>query len=122
LNFSKRSDTLYIDTEALSSLAIVQEGLLHPVTKLMGEEEAKKVDREKKYKGVPLPFSFILSPQGKKNAQNIQTFKKGDKVTLISDNKEVGYIIVDEVFKIDINERREAYKYLRHCRFISTRN
>ena len=105
MSFSKRSDTLYIDTEALSTLAIVQEGLLKPVTKLMGQEEAQEVDRTKKYKGVPLPFSFILSPQGKKNAQNIQTFKKGDKVTLISENKEVGYLIVDEVFKIDINQR-----------------
>ena len=105
MSFSKRSDTLYIDTEALSTLAIVQEGLLYPVTKLMGQAEAKDVDTTKKYKGVPLPFSFILSPQGKKNIQNIQTFKKGDKVTLINSNKEVGYIIVDEVFKIDINER-----------------
>ena len=105
MNFSKRSDTLYIDTEALSTLAIVQEGLLFPVTKLMNEQEANEVDKTKKYKGVPLPFSFILSPQGKKNIQNIQKFKKGDRVTLISDNKEVGYIIVDDIFKIDIKER-----------------
>jgi len=105
LSFSKRNDTLYIDTEALSTLAIVQEGLLYPVTKLMGQNEAKEVDTTKKYRGVPMPFSFILSPQGKKNKQNIQTFNKGDRVTLVSGENEVGYIIVDEIFKIDVKER-----------------
>jgi len=105
LSFSKRNDTLYIDTEALSTLALVQEGLLHPVTKLMGEEEAKEVDRTKRYKGIPLPFSFIFSPKGKRNQENIQNFKKGDRVTLINNSKEVGYLIVDEVFKIDKEER-----------------
>ena len=105
MNYSKRSDTLQIDTEALSSLALVQEGLLTPVTGLMNKQEADEVDRTKRYKDLPMPFSFILCPKGKKNEQNIQNFKKGDRVTLINDNKEVGYLIVDETFKIDPNER-----------------
>ena len=105
MSYSKRNDTLQIDTEALSSLAIVQEGLLAPVTGLMNQKEAKEVDTTKRYKGIPMPFSFILSPKGKRNEQNIKNFKKGDRVTLINNNKEVGYLIVEETFKIDPNER-----------------
>ncbi len=103
--FSKRNDTLYIDTEALSTLALIQEGLLYPVTGLMSQKEAKEVDKTKRFKGLPFPFSFILSPKGKRNEENIKQFKKGQKVTLINNNKEVGFIIVDEVFPIDPKER-----------------
>ncbi len=102
---SKRSKALFIDTEALSTLALVQEGLLYPVTKLMGEAEAKEVDKTKTYKGVPFPFAFILAPYGKKNKETLKTIKNGEKVALICENKEVGWIEVDEVFKIDKQKR-----------------
>ncbi len=105
MSYSRRNDTLFIDKEALSSLALVQEGLLKPVTKLMDEATAKEVDRTKKYKNMPMPYSFILTPKGKLNEKNIQNFKKGDKVLLICDNKKVGELIVNETFKIDVNER-----------------
>ena len=105
MDYSKRNNTLFIDEEALSSLALVQEGLLSPVTGLMGKEEAELVDKTKTYKNFPMPYSFILAPKGKKNELNIKNFKKGDKVYLICNNKEVGYVIVDEVFKIDPKER-----------------
>ena len=102
---SKRSKALFIDTEALSTLALVQEGLLYPVTKLMGEAEAKEVDKTKTYKGVPFPFAFILAPYGKKNKETLKSLKKGEKVALICENREVGWIEVDEVFKIDKQKR-----------------
>jgi sulfate adenylyltransferase len=105
LSFSKRNDTLFIDKEALSSLAIVQEGLLTPVNGLMGEDEAKEVDTTGYYKGLPMPFSFILAPKGKINEKNIQQFKKNQKVTLICDEIKVGELVVDEIFKIDPNKR-----------------
>jgi sulfate adenylyltransferase len=105
LSFSKRSDTLFIDKEALSSLAIVQEGLLAPVTGLMGSKEAQEVDTTKQYKGLPMPFSFILAPKGKVNEQHIQQFKKNQKITLICDEIKVGELIVDEIFKIDPKQR-----------------
>jgi len=105
LSFSKRNDTLFIDKEALSSLAIVQEGLLTPVNGLMGEDEAKEVDTTGYYKGLPMPFSFILAPKGKINEKNIQQFKKNQKVTLICDEIKVGELVVDEIFKIDPKER-----------------
>jgi len=105
LNYSKRNDTLFIDEEALSSLALVQEGLLTPVTGLMNEAEAKEVDKTHKYKDLPMPYSFILTPKGKQNEKNIQNFKEGQLVHLICNNKKVGELIVKEVFKIDPKER-----------------
>ena len=105
MNYSKRNDTLFIDEEALSSLALVQEGLLTPVTGLMHEAEAKEVDRTHKYKDLPMPYSFILTPKGKQNEKNIQNFKKGQLVHLICNNKKVGELTVEETFKIDPKER-----------------
>ncbi len=99
--------SLYIDTEALSTLALVQEGLIAPVTKLMNEEEAKKVDTDKLYKGVPFPFAFILAPRGKKNLLVLKKLQKGDVVDLISEGKKVGELTVDETFSIDVNKRLE---------------
>ena len=105
MNYSKRNDTLFIDEEALSSLALVQEGLLSPVKGLMNEAEAKEVDKTHKYKNLPMPYSFILTPKGKQNEKNIKNFKKGQKVYLICNNKKVGELIVEETFKIDPRER-----------------
>ncbi len=101
MSFSKRNNTLFIDKEALSTLAIVQEGLLYPVTSLMGEAEAKEVDTTKTYKGMPMPFSLILAPKGKVNEKKIAEFKKGDIVSLICEGELVGELTVDETFKID---------------------
>ena len=97
--------SLYIDTEALSTLALVKAGLISPVEGLMGEQEAREVDSTKMYKGVPFPFSFILAPTGEKNRQTLQTLTKGEKVDLINEGKKVGELIVDETFKIDPKQR-----------------
>ncbi len=105
MTFSKGNRELHIDTEALSTLALVQEGLLKPATHLMGSKEAKEVDTTHQYKGVPLPFSFILAPTGKKNKEALKSFKSGDRVDLISQEQKVGELIVDEVFPIDPKER-----------------
>ena len=102
---SKRNKSLYIDTEALSTLALVKAGLISPVEKLMNKEEAQQVDKTKMYKGVPFPFSFILAPEGKKNHQTLLTLEEGDKVTLINEGKEVGELIVDETFEVDPAQR-----------------
>jgi sulfate adenylyltransferase len=101
----KVQKSLYIDTEALSTLALVKAGLISPVEGLMGEKEAKEVDRTKMYKGVPFPFSFILAPTGEKNRQTLLEVKKGEKVDLINDRKKVGELIVDETFPIDPKQR-----------------
>ncbi len=84
---------------------IVQEGLLYPVTALMGEKEAQEVDKSKTYKGIPMPFSLILAPKGKVNEKKIRKFNKGDIVSLICEGEVVGELTVEEKFKINPEER-----------------
>ncbi len=100
-----QAKTLYIDTEALSTLALVQAGLISPVDKLMNQAEAKEVDKTKMYKGVPFPFAFVLAPIGQKNHKILQNLNKGDKVDLINEGNKVGELTVDETFPIDANQR-----------------
>ncbi len=57
---------LHIDLEAVATLAMAKEGLLYPVTKLMGQKEALEVDRTQMYRYKSFPFSFVLAPSGKK--------------------------------------------------------
>jgi len=97
--------TLYIDTEALSTLALVQAGLIAPVTGLMNEAEAKEVDRTQNYKGVPFPFAFVLAPKGQKNRKVLETLQKGETVDLVSEGKKVGELTVEETFPIDPKQR-----------------
>ena len=102
---SRKNKQLYIDGEALSTLALVQEGLIAPVTKLMNQNEATELAKTKMYKGVSYPFPFLFAPKGKRNEANLKVLKKGDTVELIHQEKSVGSLVVDETFKIDINER-----------------
>ncbi|SHO80921.1 Sulfate adenylyltransferase, dissimilatory-type [hydrothermal vent metagenome] len=105
MEFSRKNKTIYIDTEALSTLALVQEGLLSPVKGLMNEEIANRVNEDKNFQGVPFPFSFILAPIGEKNQNIIKSLKPKEVVTLISNNKEVGEIEVEDIFEINPQER-----------------
>jgi len=102
---SKRNNQLHIDAEALSTMALVQEGLIAPVTKLMTEAEAIEVRKTKMYKNVPFPFPFLLAPNGKQNETTLKRLKKGDLVELIHEKKVVGELTVEETFHIDPNER-----------------
>ena len=102
---SRKNRALHLDAEALSTLALVQEGLIDPVTKLMNQAEVLEVSRTKMYKGVPYPFPFILAPNGKRNKASLESAKKGDILELIHQEKVVGTLIVEEIFKIDIDER-----------------
>lgn len=99
------NDALYIDTEILSTLALVQAGLLSPVTALMNESEALEVDSTHTYKGVPFPFSFILAPKGKRNYQTLNKAKKDDVITLFCAGKKVGDIKVKSTFNINPKKR-----------------
>ena len=106
-SLKRNSKSLYIDTEALSTLALVQAGLISPVGKLMNKEEAAKVDEEKLYKGVPFPFAFILAPKGKQNFQILKSLQKDETVDLVCEGKKVGELIVEETFPIDAKQRLE---------------
>lgn len=97
--------SLYIDTEALSSLALVQAGLISPVDRLMNAKEATEVDETQEYKGIPFPFSFVLAPKGRKNDIVLKDTQKGEVLDLINEGKKVGELTVDETFPIDPKQR-----------------
>ena len=91
---------LYIDKEAVATLAMARDGLLEPVNALMNEEEAKEVNKNAKIKNCIFPFAFILAPSGKRNNEILKNAKKGEKLVFICDNEICGHIIVDEVFRL----------------------
>lgn len=97
--------SLYIDKEAVATLAMARDGLLKPVTTLMNQEETNEVNKTGMYKGEVFPFPFLLAPSGKRNKEVLETSKKGDVLKLVCNKKEVGQIIVDEIFPIDKDER-----------------
>ncbi len=105
---SSRKSKLYIDQEALATLALVQEGLLAPVDKLMNKEEAEYVDTHKEYKGKSFPFSFILAPNGRRNEEVLKSLQKGENVDLVVDGKKVGEVECEEVFTINPIERLKS--------------
>jgi sulfate adenylyltransferase len=102
---SRKNKQLYIDGEALSTLALVQEGLIAPVTGLMNEAEAIEVRETKMYKGVPFPFPFLLTPKGKRNEACLKSLEKGEIVDLMHEDRYVGELIVDETFIVEPDER-----------------
>ncbi|MRJ02449.1 MAG: sulfate adenylyltransferase [Epsilonproteobacteria bacterium] len=105
---SSKRDSLFIDREALATLALLQEGLLYPVTKLMGSKEAQEVDETKEYHGRSFPFPFIFAPAGKRNEEVLRRAQRGDQLDLIEGGKKVGEIVVDEVFPIDPIQRLKS--------------
>jgi sulfate adenylyltransferase len=102
---SRKNKQLYIDGEALSTLALVQEGLISPVTGLMNEAEAIEVRETKLYKGVPFPFPFLLTPKGKRNEACLKSLEKDEIVDLMHEDRCVGELKVDETFVVEPNER-----------------
>lgn len=101
----RKNRELYIDKEALATLAMAQEGILYPVTKLMDEKEAIEVDEKKIYKNKTFPFSFILAPSGRRNEEVLKSAKKGEVLDLVVDGEKAGEIVTDSVFKIDPKQR-----------------
>lgn len=102
---SRKNKTLFIDKEAASALELVKDGLLFPVTGLMGEAKSKKVYRTGRIGDKSFPFPFILAPSGTRNEQVISSLKKGEEVTILCNDEEFATLIVDETFQIDPTER-----------------
>jgi len=102
---SSKNKSIYIDGEALSTLALIQSGMLAPVTGLMSQDEAEEVDRTHTYQGSPFPFSLVFAPNGKRNLATIQTLEIGETVDLVSQEGKVGEMVIKEVFPIDRKER-----------------
>ena len=107
---SKRNRALFIDQEALSALALVEAGLLYPVTSLMNKAQSDEVIATGKHKGEIFPFPFILAPSGQKNREVLSTIEPNEELELICNGENVGSLIANEVFAIDTKERlRQIY-------------
>jgi len=102
---SRKNRALYIDEEALSTLALVRAGLISPVKKLMDEKTAREVDRTKFFEGFPYPFAFILAPKGKTNREVLLSASRGEVLDLVNNKEKVGEITVDETFAINPKDR-----------------
>ncbi len=96
---------IHIDKEAVTTLAMVKEGLLSPVNGLMDQNQAKEVDETGTFNGEKFPFSFLLSPSGEQNEQVIKNAKDGDIFDLVCDKQIVGSITTKQSFKIDKQAR-----------------
>lgn len=96
---------LYIDKEAIATLAMLKEGLFAPVVALMDEKTSREVDQTKVYQGKSFPFSFVLAPSGKRNEEILKSAKKGETIKFVCDGGVVGEIVVDEIFKICKDQR-----------------
>lgn len=107
---SRKNRALYIDQEAVSALALLKLGMLNPVTELMNEAQSKEVLRSGMFGGKTFPFPLILSPSGKINETILTSAKKGEMLDLVCENAIIGELCVDEVYKIDPQERlRQIY-------------
>jgi len=100
-----KPSSLYIDKEAVATLAMARDGLFKPATKLMNQKQSDEVNNTGVFNGSIFPFSFILSPSGKTNNQILKNSQKGDKLNFVCDGKVCGHIIVDEIFPIDKDKR-----------------
>ena len=96
---------LFIDNEAFTTLSMMKEGLLKPVTKLMNKKEAEEVNKNGIYNNQTFPFAFILAPSGKRNEEVLKNSSKNEILELICNHKKIGEIKVDEIFPINPLER-----------------
>jgi len=101
----RKNKTLYIDKEAASALTLVKDGLLLPVTKLMGEQKSKKVLATGLVGDKSFPFPFILAPSGVRNEEVISSLEKDEEITIVCDGEDFATLVVDETFRINPNER-----------------
>ena len=102
---SRKNKTILIDREAASALELLKDGLLNPVTHLMGEEESQEVLRTGLINGKTFPFPFILAPSGAKNEEVIKSLEKDEEVILLCEGEEFAVLKVSETFRIDPSER-----------------
>lgn len=107
----RKNKTILIDSEAISALELLENGLLAPVTHLMNSKESKEVVESGLINGQTFPFPFILAPSGKMNAEVLSNLQNGEELTILNDKEEIyATLIVEEVFEIDPQERiRQIY-------------
>lgn len=77
-------------------LSLIENGILGKFTKLMDEQEAQ-IAVSGKFKDEPCPFTYVFAPI--ENEHIIKHLKSGDILDLILNDKKVGYIEVESIYK-----------------------
>ncbi len=101
----RKNKTLLIDREAASALELVKDGLLYPVSKLMGKDKSQLVLDSSLIEGQTFPFPFILAPAGNRNEKVLSSLSKDEEITILCEGKEFATLVVDEIFKINPTDR-----------------
>ncbi len=102
---SRKNKTLFIDSEAVSALAMLKEGLLVPAIKLANKKSYYEILENGMINNKTFPFPLILAPSGKQNEAVLSSAKNGETLDLICDGVKVGDIIAEEVYEISKEER-----------------
>ncbi len=102
---SRKNNTILINHEAYGALELIRNQIFSKFNRLMNEKEANEVYETGFLNNEPMPYSFIFAPFGKRNQECLRGANSGDKIELIKDNKIVGHIIVDTIFKFDQKNR-----------------
>lgn len=97
----RKNKQLYIDKEALATLALAKEGILGAVDKLMNKKEATQTNETGYYKGSPMPHSFIMAPNGRRNQEVISSCESGEILDIVVGNEKYGEITVEDTYEID---------------------
>lgn len=102
----RKNKSILIDSEAISALELLDNGLLKPATKLMNSAESAQVIESGLINGQSFPFPFILAPSGKMNNEVLKSIETGEELIILNDKEELfATLIVEEVFEINPLER-----------------
>lgn len=102
---SRKNNTILINEEAYGALELIHNQIFSKFNRLMNEKEAQEVYETGFLNGEPMPYSFILAPFGKRNQECLKNAKSGDKIELLKDDKIVGHIVVDSIFKFNQSKK-----------------
>lgn len=91
-----KNKSININKTEYGILSLIENGILGKFTKLMNEDEAK-IAISGKFKDEPSPFTYVFAPSGCED--ELQNLKSKDTLELILNDKKVGYIKVESVYK-----------------------
>lgn len=91
-----KNKSININKTEYGILSLIENGILGKFTKLMNESEAK-IAISGKFKDEPSPFTYVFAPSGCED--ELQNLKSKDTLELVLNDKKVGYIKVESVYK-----------------------
>ncbi|ASM35130.1 ATP-sulfurylase family protein [Campylobacter sputorum subsp. bubulus] len=91
-----KNKSININKTEYGILSLIENGILGKFTKLMNEDEAK-IAISGKFKDEPSPFTYVFAPSGCED--ELQNLKSKDTLELVLNDKKVGYIKVESVYK-----------------------